>query len=205
MYWATILSSLQRLLNLLNHHLIHMIRPLMMKNAWFLKVWLKRHPDKAIAQQAYSQPHGSIWIHCLVVSTKGNALEVRRSLQCGPSHILYHSTRSGSGGHSFLWARHYRLEAVKNNRQDPLWNSGSKAVCLNQLRCIGRWWPSLGHGGDSKWLVVEKRGGEKKFANNSQGPRLFGAVAGQPKPMCSTEGISCSNQANDSYRTHFRY
>jgi len=44
-----------------------------------------------------------------------------------------------------------------------------------------------------------------KIAQNGQSPWLVGDVAGQPKPMCYTDGISCSKQANNCSRIHFRF
>jgi len=38
---------------------------------------------------------------------------------------------------------------------------------------------------------------------NSQGSRLFGHVAGQPKPTCYPEGILQSKQADDCCGIHF--
>jgi len=53
-----------------------------------------------------------------------------------------------------------------------------------------------------KW---RESGRAKHIAQNGQGPQRFGDVAGQPKPMCYTEGISCSNPDVDSRRVHFGY
>jgi len=46
--------------------------------------------------------------------TGGNALNVRRSLQCGARHILYHTTWCRSGGRCFAWSTCYWPEVVKN-------------------------------------------------------------------------------------------
>jgi len=48
-----------------------------------------------------------------VATIGGNALKVRRSIQCGARHILYHTSWRRSGGQFFLWPRCYWLEAVK--------------------------------------------------------------------------------------------
>ena len=60
-----ITAPLPRLLDLVNHLLIHLICPAMMRNSWHLNRWLKWHPDEAIMQHPYWQLQGSIWIHCL--------------------------------------------------------------------------------------------------------------------------------------------
>jgi len=56
---------LQRILDFVNHRLIHMICPAMMQNTWCLKAWLKWHPDAAIVQHSHWQPQGSISNHRL--------------------------------------------------------------------------------------------------------------------------------------------
>jgi len=56
-----------------------------------------------------------------VAAARRNALKVHGSLQCGAWLILYHTTWCWSGVYIFPWARCYRLEAVKNHSQDPLW------------------------------------------------------------------------------------
>jgi len=49
---AAIPSPLQRLLDPVNHPLIHIIWAAMMKNTWPQTMWLRQHPDQAIAQHA---------------------------------------------------------------------------------------------------------------------------------------------------------
>jgi len=50
MFRTTTSRPLQRLLDSVNHLLIHKICPAMMKNTWSLQAWLKQPPDKATAQ-----------------------------------------------------------------------------------------------------------------------------------------------------------
>jgi len=50
---------------------------------------------------------------------------------------------------------------------------------------------------------MKKEAEENKIAQNGQGSRLFGDVAGQPKPTCYTKGIPCSKKADDRCRIHF--
>jgi len=49
----------------------------------------------------------------------------------------------------------------------------------------------------------EEIGGGTEIALNGQGSRLFGDVAGQPKPSCYPDGILCSKQADDGRWIHF--
>jgi len=56
------LFSPQWLRDLVNHLLIHMICAVMMQDTSHIKMWLKHHPDEAIAPHAYWKPHDSIWI-----------------------------------------------------------------------------------------------------------------------------------------------
>jgi hypothetical protein len=49
---ATILSPLQRILDVVNLLMIHMICPAMMNNNSCLTMWLKRHLDETIIQYA---------------------------------------------------------------------------------------------------------------------------------------------------------
>jgi len=60
MFLAANSSTLQRLLDWVNHLLIDMIFPAMLKNAYSLKTWLKRHPANVIVQHPYWQPQGSV-------------------------------------------------------------------------------------------------------------------------------------------------
>jgi len=56
-YQAAISSPPQWLQDPINHPFIHIICPGMIKNNWCLTMCLRRHPDKAIAQQAdWPQP-----------------------------------------------------------------------------------------------------------------------------------------------------
>jgi len=64
-YLAAISLPLQWFQDPVNHPLINRICPVMMKNAWRITMWLQQHPHEAIAQHAYWQPPGSIWLHCL--------------------------------------------------------------------------------------------------------------------------------------------
>jgi len=66
--------SPQRLLDLVNLLLIHMICPTVMMNTWHIKMWLKWHPDAVIAQHAYWQPQDCIWIHRLKYQITGGKL-----------------------------------------------------------------------------------------------------------------------------------
>jgi len=59
---------------------------------------------------------------------------------------------------------------------------------------------SISYHADAEWIGIEERCGGKKIEQNGQGPWLFGDVAGQPKPMCHTKGISRPKQANDSHK-----
>jgi len=67
-------SILQRLPNLVNHLLIHMICPVVMKNTQRLKIWPKRHQDEVITQHAYWPPPGGIWIRRLNHQRAGEKL-----------------------------------------------------------------------------------------------------------------------------------
>jgi len=133
----------------------------------------------------------------MVVSTGGNTHEVRQSLLSGARHILYHTTCWRSGGQYFLWPRCYRQEALKNHRRDHSRKSHWKAVCLSRRQDFGRHRPRIGYNEHRKRLGNEERGGRKDIAQNGQGWRLFGDVAGQQKPMCYPEGISRSKQPGD--------
>jgi len=64
-YWAGILFPPPQLQYAVNHPLIHMICPAMINSTLQLTVWLRRHPDEAIAQDAYLPLPGNIWIHRL--------------------------------------------------------------------------------------------------------------------------------------------
>jgi len=71
-------------------------------------------------------------------AASGPRLKVRQSLQSGTRHILNHTTWCRSGGQFLPWARCYRLESVKNPRQDPANISRCNAVFLSPSQCIGR-------------------------------------------------------------------
>jgi len=73
-YWASISSPPWCLQEPVNHRLIHIIRPAMIKNTSFLTMWLKWHPDEAIAQYADWPSPGSIWIHRLNHQRTGGKL-----------------------------------------------------------------------------------------------------------------------------------
>jgi len=139
----------------------------------------------------------------MVAPIGGSALKVRRSLQCGSRHILYHTTWCRNGGQFFPWPRWYWVEAVKNHRRDPSRKSRSQAVCSSQQRDFGRHLPRIGYPTYRKRLGNEERGGGKEIAQNGQGSRPFGDVAGQPKSTSYPEGISRSKQADDCCRIHF--
>jgi len=70
-YRATISFPPQQLLELINHLLIHLIRPVKMKNTWGLIMWLKQPPDEAIPWHTYWQLQRSIWIHRLNTQRPG--------------------------------------------------------------------------------------------------------------------------------------
>jgi len=110
-----------------------------------------------------------------------------------------------SGGLLLPWMRCYRQEGVKNRRRESLRISCCKAVWRSHQRDIGRQWPSIGYMERRKHLRNEEWGRGKKFAQNGQGPRFMGDVAGQPKPTCYTEGISISQHPADSHRIHLGY
>jgi len=55
-YRAAISSPLQLHQGPINHPLIHMICPAMVMNTFRLTMWLRWHPDEAIAQRAYRPP-----------------------------------------------------------------------------------------------------------------------------------------------------
>jgi len=57
---AAIPSPPKRLTDPVNHPLIHIIGQAMMKKTKGLAMWLRRHPDDAIAQHVYRLPPGSI-------------------------------------------------------------------------------------------------------------------------------------------------
>jgi len=139
----------------------------------------------------------------LVATTGGNALKRRRSLQCGVRHIRYHTTCGRSGGQFFPWPRCHRLEAVKNHKWDPSRRTRCKAVCSSQYRDFRTYWPRIEYHKNRKWLGNGEWGGGKEIAQNGHGSRLFGDVAGQPKPTCYPEGISRSKEADNCHRIHF--
>ena len=64
-YRATISSPVHRHQGPINHALIHMNCPAMMRNTQRLTMWLRRHLDKEIAQRAYCPRPGSIRIRCM--------------------------------------------------------------------------------------------------------------------------------------------
>jgi len=70
----------------------------------------------------------------LVASTRGKALTVRQSLQCGMRHILYRITRCQSVSQFLLWVRCYRLEAVNNHWRDP-----SQRVIVRHFALPNKW------------------------------------------------------------------
>jgi len=73
-YWATMSSPLHQHQDPVNSPLIHMICSAMMKNTQCLKMWLKRHPDKAITLHAYWQTPGCICNHLLIHQRTGGKL-----------------------------------------------------------------------------------------------------------------------------------
>ena len=83
-YQAAISFSLQWLQDPVNHPLIHMICPAMIKDSFCLTMWLRWHPDEAITQHAYWPPPGSISIRCLARQQKG---------EIHPNLNDYHSDR----------------------------------------------------------------------------------------------------------------
>jgi hypothetical protein len=54
-------------------------------------------------------------------------------------------------------------------------------------------------------LEMKRVAEQKKFVQNGQGLWLFGDVAGQPKPIYDTEGISRSKHAIDRHTIHFTH
>jgi len=72
---------------------------------------------------------GHYW---LVAPTRGIALQVSRSLQCGTQSIHYNTTWCRSGGKFFPCARCYWLEAVENHRRGPLRKCCCQADCSSQ-------------------------------------------------------------------------
>ena len=67
-------SPPQQLHNPVNHPVIYMIGPALMKNTWHLTMCLKWHLDKPIAQHTYWPPQGSIWIHRMKIQRTGGKL-----------------------------------------------------------------------------------------------------------------------------------
>jgi len=120
----------------------------------------------------------------LVASTGGNPHKVRRSFQCGARHLLYHTTWCRSGGQFVPWPRCYRPEAVKNHRRDPSCKCRCKAVCSSQYHDFSTRWPRIEYNEHRKWHRNEEMSGRKAIAQNGEGSRLFGDLAGQPKPKC---------------------
>jgi len=64
-YRAVITSPCQWYQDPMNHPLIIMISPTMMKNTWWLTMLLRWHPDTLIVQPACWLPPGSVWIRFL--------------------------------------------------------------------------------------------------------------------------------------------
>jgi hypothetical protein len=60
--WVAISSPPQWLRDPVNHFLIHIICPVIMKNQQCFKMWLRRHPDEGSLQHSYWPLAGSIWI-----------------------------------------------------------------------------------------------------------------------------------------------
>jgi len=94
MYRAVILSPPKRHEDLVNHHLIHMICPMMMKNISCRTIWLKWHLDEEIMQNAKWPPLGSIIIHRMKHQwTTGKLIQISiitTSTQCRlPVHCVY--------------------------------------------------------------------------------------------------------------------
>jgi len=110
------------------------------------------------------------WYHQIVGSTRGNTLNVCGSLQCGMQHILYHTTWCQGGVQIVLGARHYRLEAVKNNWWDPVQESRRKVVCSSQSRDISRQSLSIQYDGNWNLHRNEQSGGGKRIPQNGQCP-----------------------------------
>ena len=74
-YQATIPSPLQRLQDPVNHPLIHMNTPVMMRKTYHVKMWLKRHPAQEITCHANWLRPGFIWIqHLNCLRTGGNLI-----------------------------------------------------------------------------------------------------------------------------------
>jgi len=64
-FCTSISSTVQWLQDTVNHPLIRMICPAMMKNTECLTMWLRRHTDEVIVQHIDWPPRGYIWIHYL--------------------------------------------------------------------------------------------------------------------------------------------
>jgi hypothetical protein len=138
-----------------------------------------------------------------VALIEGYALKVCRSLQCGMRHIPYRTTWFQSGGQFFPWPRCYRLEAVTNNRRHSSRKSRGKAVWLSQQQDFGGHCARIGYNKPTKRHGNGETSGGMGIAQNGQGPRLFGPVAGQPTPTYNSEGILLSKQADDRHGMHF--
>jgi len=74
---AAILAPLQRLLDPVNHPLIHMICPVMMRNTYRLPMWQRQHLEKVLVQHIYWPQPGSISIpHLTHESTASELIQI---------------------------------------------------------------------------------------------------------------------------------
>jgi len=73
-YQAALTFPLQQLLDLVIVHLVNIIWPVIMKNNSHHKMWLKGHPNEAIAQYTSWQLQGPTWIHHLNCQSSGGEL-----------------------------------------------------------------------------------------------------------------------------------
>jgi len=92
LYRAAILSPLQQLQDPVNHPLILMICPAMMKNTLLLTLWLRRHPDNAVAQHVNWPPPGTIWILRLMHQrTRGKSIQISMITTPNQRRLAVHS------------------------------------------------------------------------------------------------------------------
>jgi len=134
-YRAMTSSILQCLLKLVNHLLIHMICPLVMKNTKRQKIWPIQHPDRAISQYTYRPPQGTISIRRLKHQSTGRKLN-RISMITTPtrwrSAIPFRSRISRNGGDS-------KMKRIQSTPISPLWH----AAYSQSYRMVSEWGPGF--------------------------------------------------------------
>jgi len=87
--------------------------------------------------------------------------------------------------------------------RNPSRMTSSRAACSSIYWDFGRRWLRMGYHVDRKCLGSDETGEGKDMAQNGQGSRDFGDVAGQPKSMWEPGGISHSKEADHSCMIHF--